>query len=190
MEPPPPPARLSRKMLWTGRTISGLAALFLLFDAVAKLVQPPPVVEGTMTLGFRESVILQTIGPDGMRFATFLTTMFFFIFFTNIFEIIPGMQFPANARTAVPIILAVTVWCIYNYVGISKQGFGAYLKGVAVPPGVPKARVVRMLPVSSTQLPLMRSRASGQPLSQRTVARIFALVVGVVGVKRKGAPSV
>jgi F-type H+-transporting ATPase subunit a len=95
----------------------------------------------------RESVILQTIGPDGMKFATFLTTMFFFIFFTNIFSIFPVFQFPANARSAVPIVLALTVWVIYNYVGISKQGFGKYVKGVAVPPGVPKALLVLVTPI-------------------------------------------
>ena len=53
-----PSAPASKKMLWTGRVMSGIAALFLLFDAVAKLVKPQPVVEGTMKLGFSESVIL------------------------------------------------------------------------------------------------------------------------------------
>jgi F-type H+-transporting ATPase subunit a len=87
----------------------------------------------------RESVILQTIGPEGMVYLPFLTTMFFFIFFINIFEIIPFIQFPGNARIAVPLFLALLVWFIFNIVGISKQGFGAYMKNSLVPPGVPKA---------------------------------------------------
>src|SRR5262249_44495156 len=95
----------------------------------------------------RGSVIMQTIGPDRVQFATFLPELFFFIFFTNIFEIIPGMQFPANARTAVPLVLAMTVWFIYNYIGISRQGFGKYVKGVAVPPGVPKALLILVTPI-------------------------------------------
>ncbi len=49
---------VSKKMLWTGRITSALPALFLLFDAVAKLVKPAPVVEATVRLGYPESVIL------------------------------------------------------------------------------------------------------------------------------------
>ena len=87
----------------------------------------------------RESVILQTIGSEGMGYLPFLTTMFFFVFFINIFEILPFIQFPGNARIAVPLFLALLVWFIFNIVGIAKQGFGSYMKSSLVPPGVPKA---------------------------------------------------
>ena len=40
---------------------------------------------------------MQTIGSDGLVFLPYLTALFFFIFFSNIFEIIPYFQFPANA---------------------------------------------------------------------------------------------
>ncbi len=86
----------------------------------------------------RRDIILQTMGKDGMGWAPFLTTMFFFIFVTNLFEVIPGIQFPVNARMALPIFLAVVVWFIYNIVGIKHQGLGGYLKSVVMPPGVPK----------------------------------------------------
>jgi F-type H+-transporting ATPase subunit a len=61
------------------------------------------------------------------------------VFFINIFEILPFIQFPGNARIAVPLFLALLVWFIFNIVGIAKQGFGAYMKNSLVPPGVPKA---------------------------------------------------
>lgn len=48
----------SRKALWTGRILSGIAVLFLGFDALGKLLQPPQVVEGTTTLGYSASVIV------------------------------------------------------------------------------------------------------------------------------------
>ena len=48
---------VSRKTLWAGRVLSALPALFLLFDAVMKLVKPAPVVEATVALGYPESVI-------------------------------------------------------------------------------------------------------------------------------------
>jgi F-type H+-transporting ATPase subunit a len=86
----------------------------------------------------REGIILQTIGPDGMRYLPFLLAMFFFIFFINIFEIIPLFQFPGNARMAVPFVLALLVWFIYNIVGIVQQGPLRYLKSSTIPSGVPK----------------------------------------------------
>jgi hypothetical protein len=49
---------VSKGRLWTGRIISGLPALFLLLDAVGKLVKPAPVVEATVHLGYPESVIV------------------------------------------------------------------------------------------------------------------------------------
>lgn len=48
----------SKNKLWAGRIISALPALFLLFDSVGKFVKPAPVVEGTIQLGYPESVIL------------------------------------------------------------------------------------------------------------------------------------
>ena len=48
----------SKKMLWTGRIMSYLPALFLLFDAIGKLVKPAPVVEATVKLGYPESVVV------------------------------------------------------------------------------------------------------------------------------------
>ena len=44
-------------MLWAGRIISSLSALFLLLDGVMKLVKPAFVVEATVRLGYPESVI-------------------------------------------------------------------------------------------------------------------------------------
>jgi F-type H+-transporting ATPase subunit a len=87
----------------------------------------------------RDSIILQTFGPEGMGYLPFLITMFFFVFFINIFEILPFIQFPGNARIAVPLFLALVVWFIFNIVGIAKQGFFSYIKTSVVPPGVPKA---------------------------------------------------
>jgi hypothetical protein len=52
------PAPVSKGALWTGRVLSALPALFLLFDGAMKLVKPAFVVEATVQLGYSESVIL------------------------------------------------------------------------------------------------------------------------------------
>ena len=87
----------------------------------------------------RENIVMQTMGPDGMRFMPFLLSLFFFIFFANITEVIPFIQLPANARMAAPAFLAILVWVVFNAVGIKSQGFFSYFKNTVIPPGVPGA---------------------------------------------------
>jgi DoxX-like family len=50
--------RISNLQLWTGRIMSGLAALFLLWDGVMKLLKPAFVVKATRDLGYPESDIV------------------------------------------------------------------------------------------------------------------------------------
>ena len=49
---------ISKKVLWTGRILSGLAVLFFLMDGVMKLFKPSFVVEATVRLGYPESDIV------------------------------------------------------------------------------------------------------------------------------------
>jgi F-type H+-transporting ATPase subunit a len=105
----------------------------------------------------RNQIIMQTIGPDGMGYMPLLATMFFFIFFSNITEIIPGVQFPANARFGVPLALAIMVWFIYNIVGIIKQGPGHYLRSSVWPPDVPlPIKVLLVAPIEFVSVFLVR----------------------------------
>ena len=47
---------VSNKSLWAGRAISTLLVLFLLFDAVAKLMKIAPVLQAFTQLGFSTSL--------------------------------------------------------------------------------------------------------------------------------------
>ena len=49
---------LPRRTVWTGRIVTWLPALFLLVDGLAKLFKPRQVLEGTVKLGYSESVII------------------------------------------------------------------------------------------------------------------------------------
>jgi F-type H+-transporting ATPase subunit a len=102
-----------------------------------------------------DGIILQTMGPDGMQFLPFLTAMFCFIFVCNIFEVIPLIQFPANARMANPMMLALIVWVLYIFMGFKRQGFG-YLKSSLFPPGVPKALYILVTPIEFLSTFLVR----------------------------------
>lgn len=50
-------ANPSSVSIWIGRTFSTLAILFMLMDAVMKFVKPPPVLKGTVELGFPEATL-------------------------------------------------------------------------------------------------------------------------------------
>jgi len=124
-------------LMWVAVAI--VFGLFFIGGRSAKLV--PTGVQNIVEAGVefvRKDIILQTIGPQGMGWTPFLTTLFFFILVNNMFEVIPGIQFPVNARMALPAFMAIMVWFLFNFVGIKSQGFGKYMKSVLVPPGVPK----------------------------------------------------
>ncbi|MBC9797828.1 DoxX family protein [Sinomicrobium weinanense] len=50
--------KTSKKMFWTGRIISILLILFLLLDAIMKIVKATPAVEGSIALGYPESAVV------------------------------------------------------------------------------------------------------------------------------------
>jgi F-type H+-transporting ATPase subunit a len=86
----------------------------------------------------RDQIAIDVIGPkDGLRFAPYLATLFFFIFFMNLLEVVPGINFPVTSRMAIPALLALLTYVIFNVVGIMKQGPIRYFKDTLFPPGVP-----------------------------------------------------
>ena len=84
-----------------------------------------------------DQIVLPTIGPDGLKWTPYLLSLFFFIFFCNIFEIIPLIQMPATARIALPMFLALLSYVLYHGAGFIEHGPVGYLKHALVPPGVP-----------------------------------------------------
>lgn len=83
-----------------------------------------------------DQIVMETMGKEGIKYTPYLISLFFFIFFTNIFEVIPIIQMPASARIALPMFLALLSYVIYHGAGFKSHGFG-YLKHALVPPGVP-----------------------------------------------------
>lgn len=114
----------------------------------------------------QNDIIAQTIGEDGMWWTPFLLTMFCFVFTLNIWEIIPGFQMPANARIAVPAMLAIVVWVIFNAVGLKNQGPIGYFKSMLFPPGVPVFLYILITPIEFVSTIFVR------PLS--LAVRLFA----------------
>jgi F-type H+-transporting ATPase subunit a len=94
----------------------------------------------TAYLFVRNQIAIDVIGPkDGVRFAPYLAAVFYFIFFMNLLEIVPGINFPVTSRMAIPAALAVLTWILFNAVGIIRQGPIKYFRNTLILPGVPMA---------------------------------------------------
>lgn len=122
------------------------------------------------TVGFIEDgIVMETMGPDGLKFTPFLLTLFTFVLVTNIWGLIPAVQMPVNARIALPAFLAILVWGIYHVTGIASQGPIKYFKSATIPPGVPKAILPLVFLIELLQILIVR------PLSM--AVRLFANLI-------------
>jgi F-type H+-transporting ATPase subunit a len=132
-----------------------------------KLVPSPIQNVGESFYNFiQEGVILQTIGPEGLKYTPFLGTLFLFVFLCNIWEIMPAIQMPVNARIALPAFLALLVYVRYLYLGLRHQGVVKYWTNTMFIPGVPKALYILVAPIELVQIVIVR------PLSM--AVRLFA----------------
>lgn len=104
------------------------------------------LVESTVQF-VRDYIVIEVIGPAGLQWVPYLTTLFVFILTMNMFEVIPFIIFPPTGRMAMPFMLAMTTWMIFVIVGVKEQGPLNYLKNITVPSGVPKTILPLLAPI-------------------------------------------
>lgn len=105
-------------------------------------------VVGETLYGFvRNNIAIDVIGPQGVKYANYLAGVFFFVFFMNFLEIVPGINFPVTSRMAIPALLALLTWIIFNVIGLVKQGPIRYFKDTLFPPGVPWPVYILLTPI-------------------------------------------
>lgn len=107
----------SKERLWIARIMSGLVILFMLFDGVFKLIQPAPVVEGTLVLGFLQhhisligilalvSTVLYAIPRTAIWGALLLTGFFGGVIATQV-----RVDAPLFTHTLFAVYLAILTW--------------------------------------------------------------------------------
>ncbi len=132
--------------------IYGLAVLFtmLIFILGNKKQLVPTGMQNVAEVAVEfveDGIVMDTIGPKGLKYTPLLISFFFFVFFCNIFEIIPVFQMPATARIALPLFLALFAYVIYHGAGFKEHGPIGYLKHALVPPGVPPALLLLIIPI-------------------------------------------
>lgn len=129
---------------------AALCLAFFLYGAAKKALVPRAGqnLAETAYLFVRDKIAIDVIGPtDGPRYAGYLAAVFFFILFMNVLAVVPGIHFAPTARMAIPFMLAILSWLIFNIVGIVRQGAWGYLKGILFPPGVPKPVYILLTPI-------------------------------------------
>lgn len=122
--------------------VAGLACLAFFWAGAKGRLVPKGFFQNAAEQGYmfvRNQIAVDVIGPkDGPKYAPYLASLFFFIFFCNLLEIVPGINFPVTSRMAVPAALALLTYVIFVFVGFKKQGF-RFLIDTLFPPGVPMA---------------------------------------------------
>jgi len=107
----------SKPRLWTGRVLSAVAILFLLFDGIMKLVRPLPVTQAMTKLGFPQDLSV----PIGV--ILLICTAFYALPRTSVFGavLLTGylggavvsqlrINAPLLGNTLFPIYFAVLMW--------------------------------------------------------------------------------
>jgi F-type H+-transporting ATPase subunit a len=122
-------------------------ALFLIGSRKKAMV--PTGIQNAAEMGYEvveQQIAVEVMGvEDGRRWSPFLATLFFWIFFINIWSTVPFIYFPATSRISIPIYLALQTWVIFIFVGFKHQGLG-YFRNV-VPSGVPGPLLLLVIPI-------------------------------------------
>jgi DoxX-like family len=108
--------KVPKAQVWTGRVLTILTVLFLLFDAIGKLVMPPQVVQASARLGFSRELTM-SLGVALLCFTALYiyrrSSLFGAVLLTGYLGGAVAAQIHAGStpfETMFPILFAVMVW--------------------------------------------------------------------------------
>jgi F-type H+-transporting ATPase subunit a len=129
-------------MMWV---IVGVASVLLLKAGAAKSLVPSKLQSlAELLVDFIRGIIQDTMGPSGMRYFPFISTLFLFILFSNLLGLIPG-SFTVTSQIVVTGVFAIAVYGLSLVIGF--QLHGAKFLGILVPPGTPGWLLPLMIPI-------------------------------------------
>jgi F-type H+-transporting ATPase subunit a len=151
-------------MMWV--VISLVAVLMVIAGSARKLVPGKLQSIAEMMVDFIRSMILDTMGKDGMRFFPLIATLFLFILFCNLVGLVPG-SYTVTSQIVVTAVFASVVYGISLMMGFLLHGFK--FLGILVPPGTPGWLLPLMIPIE-----LMSQLARPISLAVRLFANMTA----------------
>lgn len=161
-----------------------LSFLAFFFFALRKPRVVPSKMQSLAEVGIdfvHQNIAVPMLGPDSTRWMPLLATLFFAIFFWNIWEVAPGVNASSNSRIAFPLVMAIVAWVTFNAVGIKKHGFLGYLKHVCLPPGAPAPLYILLVPIEFLTQIIIRPITLSVRLWANFLAGHFLLAVFFLG---------
>ncbi|MHB1165586.1 MAG: F0F1 ATP synthase subunit A [Candidatus Nanopelagicales bacterium] len=135
-------------------TILLFVCVFLILGFFTYAFRRPKLVpRGAQNVGemgylfIRDGISRDIIGKEGDRFVPYLMSFFFLVWLSNFMSIVPFAQIPVTSIFAIPVAFALIVYVTWVPLGVYKQGFAGYFKGMLFPPGVPKPMYVLLTPL-------------------------------------------
>jgi F-type H+-transporting ATPase subunit a len=129
-------------MMWA---VIALAAWFLIAAGRQRRLIPGRLQSAAeMLVEFIQGMILDTIGPRGMRFFPFIASLFIFILFANLLGLIPG-SYTVTSQIVVTAAFALFVYTMSIVVGFAYHGI-KFLQ-ILIPPGTPPLLLPLMMPI-------------------------------------------
>ena len=159
-------------MMWV---VVSLAAVFMVIAGSARKLVPGKLQSiAELMVDFIRSMILDTMGKEGMRFFPLIATLFLFILFCNLLGLIPG-SYTVTSQIIVTAVFSCVVYGISLVMGFLIHG--VKFLGILVPPGTPGWLLPLMIPIE-----LMSQLARPISLAVRLFANMTAghVILGVL----------
>ncbi|MEX5217297.1 MAG: F0F1 ATP synthase subunit A [Nitrospiraceae bacterium] len=129
-------------MMWV---VVGLVALLMIMASSSRKLVPSKLQNlAELVVEFIRSIILDTMGQQGMKFFPLIATLFLFILFCNLLGLIPG-TYTVTSQIIVTAVFAVAVYGLSVVLGFVLHG--AKFLGILVPPGTPAWLLPLMIPI-------------------------------------------
>ncbi|MFD6178667.1 MULTISPECIES: F0F1 ATP synthase subunit A [unclassified Isoptericola] len=152
------PFEFNRIMLVRVIMATVLLLVFCLAARRARLV-PGRFQNGVeMVLDFvRNSIAIEVLGQEnGRKYFKLLATIFCTVLVMNIAAVIPFLNIAGTSVIGLPIVLAAWTYVMYLGAGVKAHGVGGFLKNSLLPPGVPKALYLLLVPIEALQVFVLR----------------------------------
>ena len=135
---------INKAVVFMWVVVSLAAVLMVLAGSARKLVPGKLQSLAEMMVDFIRSMIMDTMGKDGMRFFPLIATLFLFILFSNLIGLIPG-TYTVTSQIIVTAVFSCLVYGLSLVVGFWIHGIK--FLGILIPPGTPGWLLPLMIPI-------------------------------------------
>lgn len=170
--------------------IAVLCVIFVFWVASSKSKLIPKRVQNLVELALdwvKDNIVYTVMSPvDARAWGPLIASIFFFILFLNIVGLIPIIGFTPTANIFVTFTLAINVYVLAIFVGMTRHGPLTFWRKTLVPSGVPKFLAIAMAiliePISQLARPFsLAVRLFANMLADHLLLLVFAGFIFISG---------